>query len=543
MVGSSCHGERFASWQGILRCVYSALGLMAKNIVGAHGIAWKGASVVTEALRAFFAPNGSADRDIAADLDILRRRSRQLFQNNTFSRAMISSFDTNVVGTGIKARPVLMRPEMLGLTSEDAENWADKTKVLFNLWATDKKCDAEKTNNFMQLQDLALKTSLLGGDCFALSCFDKSFESFGMNIKLLEGERCQNPIGQMNCDAIAEGIEVDRNHAPVAYHFTQKPVWSFDDYTNFVDSVRVPAFDAFGNPNVIHVFTSDRTDQRRGVPLLAPIICQLKQQERYQDAELMAAVISACFTAVLENNVPDEAEDLYGNVPEDERVEKTDSYGNVIPGGEQPALEMKPGAVWSLAHGQKISSLNPQRPNVNYQPFVESIFAEAAAACGVSFEVVLRKFNSSYNAVRAALLESQKTFNKMCMNFVADFCKPIYEKWLANAVILGIVDAPGFFENPIKRKLWSQCLWIGDAPFLLDPKKETEAIKMQIDEQLISRDMACAKVNGGDYRTVAEALASEYALRKELNLGEPGSVSKTENFSVTSDNPEESALQ
>lgn len=516
---------------------------MAKNIVGAHGIAWKGASIVTEALRAFFAPNGSADRDIAADLDILRRRSRQLFQNNTFSRAMISSFDTNVVGTGIKARPVLMRPEMLGLTSEDAEDWADKTKVLFNLWATDKKCDAEKTNNFMQLQDLALKTSLLGGDCFALSCFDKSFESFGMNIKLLEGERCQNPIGQMNSDAIAEGIEVDRNHAPVAYHFTQKPVWSFDDYTNFVDSVRVPAFDAFGNPNVIHVFTSDRTDQRRGVPLLAPIICQLKQQERYQDAELMAAVISACFTAVLENNVPDEAEDLYGNVPEDERVEKTDSYGNVIPGEAQPALEMKPGAVWSLAQGQKISSLNPQRPNVNYQPFVESIFAEAAAACGVSFEVVLRKFNSSYNAVRAALLESQKTFNKMCMNFVADFCKPIYEKWLANAVILGIVDAPGFFENPIKRKLWSQCLWIGDAPFLLDPKKETEAIKMQIDEQLISRDMACAKINGGDYRTVAEAQASEYALRKELGLGEPGSVSKTENFSVTSDNPEESALQ
>ena len=543
MVGASRHGERVTTWQGVLRCVYSALGLMAKNIVGAHGIAWKGASVVTEALRAFFAPNGSADRDIAADLDILRRRSRQLFQNNTFSRAMISSFDTNVVGTGIKARPVLMRPEMLGLTSEDAENWADKTKVLFNLWATDKKCDAEKTNNFMQLQDLALKTSLLGGDCFALSCFDKSFESFGMNIKLLEGERCQNPIGQMNCDAIAEGIEVDRNHAPVAYHFTQKPVWSFDDYTNFVDSVRVPAFDAFGNPNVIHVFTSDRTDQRRGVPLLAPIICQLKQQERYQDAELMAAVISACFTAVLENNVPDEADELYGNVPEDERVEKTDSYGNVIPGGEQPALEMKPGAVWSLAQGQKISSLNPQRPNVNYQPFVESIFAEAAAACGVSFEVVLRKFNSSYNAVRAALLESQKTFNKMCMNFVADFCKPIYEKWLANAVILGIVDAPGFFENPIKRKLWSQCLWIGDAPFLLDPKKETEAIKMQIDEQLISRDMACAKVNGGDYRTVAEALASEYALRKELDLGEPGSVSKTENFSVTSDNPEESALQ
>lgn len=517
---------------------------MAKNLVGAHGIAWKGASVVTEALRAFYAPAGSADRDIADDLDVLRRRSRQLFQNNTFSRAMISSFDTNVVGTGIKARPNLMLSEMLGLTSEEAEKWANKTKVLFNLWATDKKCDAEKTNNFFQLQDLALKTALLGGDCFALSCFDKNFAPYGMNIKLLEGERVQNPLGQMNSDALAEGIEVDKNHAPLAYYFTQKPVWSFDDYTDFVDSVRVPAFDAFGNPNVVHVFTADRTDQRRGVPLLAPVICQLKQQERYQDAELMAAVISACFTAVLENNIPDEAEYLSGNVPEEERVDQTDSFGNAIPGGgAHPSLEMKPGAVWSLAQGQKISSLNPQRPNVNYQPFVESIFAEAAAACGVSFEVVLRKFNNSYNAVRAALLESQKTFKKMSMNFVADFCKPIYEKWLANAVLLGIIDAPGFFDDPIKRKLWSQCLWIGDAAFLLDPKKETEAIKMQIDEQLISRDMACAMINGGDYRTVAEGHANELALRKELGIGEPGSVSKTENFSVTSDDPEQSALQ
>ena len=295
---------------------------------------------------------------------------------------------------------------------------------------------------------------------------------------------------------------------------------------------------------MIHVFTADRTDQRRGVPMLAPVILQLKQQERYQDAELMAAVISACFTAVLENNVPEEAEDLYGNVSEAERVEKTDDKYTVdLLKGTQPALEMKPGAVWSLAQGQSIKSLNPQRPNVNYQPFVESIFAEAAAACGVSFEVVLRKFGTSYNAVRAAILESRKTYERMRHDFVSDFCQPVYEKWLTDAVISGLVDAPGFFENPVKRELWSNCRWIGNAAFLLDPKKETDAIKMQVDEQLIDRDTACAMINGGEYETVARGHAKELALRKELGIGEPGSVSKTENFSVTSDDPDESALQ
>ena len=511
---------------------------------GVTGSAWKGASAVTEALRAFYAPNGSADRDISMELDVLRRRSRQLFQNNTFSRAMISSFTTNVVGTGIKARPTLKQWEILGLTQEEAEKWNRKAQDLFELWAGSKKCDAERKNDFAQLQDLALKTALLGGDCFALGCYNKNLDPFGLNIKLLEGERCQNPLGALDSDALTEGVEVDKNGAPRAYYFTTKPVWSIDEYTDYIDTIRVPAFDSFGNPNVVHIFTSDRTDQRRGVPMLAPVILQLKQQERYQDAELMAAVISACFTAVLENNVPEEAEDLYGNVPESERVEKTDDKYTVDPWqGTRPALEMKPGAVWSLAQGQKISSLNPQRPNVNYQPFVESIFAEAAAACGVSFEVVLRKFNSSYNSVRAAILESRKTYERMRHDFVSDFCQPIYEKWLADAVVSGILEAPGFFENPVKRALWSGCRWVGNAAFLLDPKKETDAIKMQIDEQLIDRDTACAMINGGEYEVVARGHAKELALRKELGIGEPGSVSKTENFSVSTDDTDESSLQ
>lgn len=500
------------------------------------GSAWKGASVITEALRAFYAVPSSADRDISLDLDILRRRSRQLFQNNTFSRALLTSFNTNVVGTGIKARPSLKRVEMLGISREEASAWEKKTQDLFELWANSKNCDAERKNDFAQLQDLAFKITLVCGDCFALPCYDKNLEPFGLNIKVLEGDRCQNPFGKADTDALTEGVEVNKNGAPVAYHFTQKPAWSLDEYTDYIDSVRVPAFDAFGNPNVIHVFTSDRTDQRRGIPMLAPVILQLKQQERYQDAELMAAVISACFTAVVTNNVPEEAEDLYGNA-ESENAEGAENVAS-----QAPTLEMKPGAVWSLAQGQDIKVMNPQRPNVNYQPFVESIFSEAAAACGVSYEVALRKFNSSYNAVRAAILESRRTYDRLRHNFISDFCQPIYEKWLAQAVMTGLVDAPGFFDDPVKRALWCGCRWISDAAFLLDPLKETQAIKMQIDEQLLDRDSACAMVNGGEYDVVTDALARELSVRKAKGLGEPGSVSKTESFSVSTDDVKESAL-
>lgn len=514
--------------------------MTSRMMLNKSGNGWKGASFSTEALKAFVAPPASADRDVTNDKDILVRRSRQLFQNNSFSGALINAFGTNVVGTGIKPRPDLKQIELLGISQDDAEQWCRRTFDLFQLWAKSKKCDAEHKNNFYELQDLALKTQMVGGDCFALTKFDSNLSPFGLSVKLLESDRCQNPIGQMPSDRLTEGVEVDENGSPVAYHFTKKPIFSIDNYSEFVDSVRVPAFDSWGNPNVIHLFTADRTDQRRGVPVLAPIILQMKQQERYQDAELMSAVVSAMFTAFITSNSTESPDTFLGNVLDENRIEPVGRNDNAM--NTRSAVEMSPGGIVELEAGEDVKFANPNRPNANYTPFVEGIFAEASARLGISFELVLKKFNSSYNAVRASILESKKTFDRCKMNFVSDFCQPIYEKWLTQSVLLGIIDAPGFFDDPIKRELWCGCRWISDACFLLDPLKETQAIKQQLDEQLIDRDTACAMVNGGDYERVANKLAEEKRLRSEIGLQEPGTINKTESFSVATDDVNESDL-
>lgn len=498
------------------------------------GSGWKGASFITEALKAFFASPSSADRDLSTDRDILVRRSRQLFQNNSFSGALISSFGSNVIGTGIKPRPTLKQLEILGISQEQAEAWCRKTQDLFSLWADSKKCDAERKNDFYELQDLAFKTQLIGGDCFAITKYSALNLPFGMSIKLMEADRCQNPFGIMDTDRLAQGIEVDEDGAVSAYHFTKTPAWSIDHYSDYIDDVRVPALDMFGNPNVIHLFTSDRTDQRRGIPILAPVILQMKQQERYQDAELMAAVVSAMFTAFITSNSTEVTDPLMGNVPVEERTES--------PSLANAAVELSPGGIVELRSGEDVKFANPNRPNANYSPFVEGIFAEAASRCGISYELVLRKFNSSYNAVRAAILESKKTFDKCKHNFVSDFCRPIYEKWLTQNIVTGNIEAPGFFDDPIKRSLWLGCRWISDAAFLLDPQRETAAIKQQLDEQLIDRDTACAMISGGEYERVANALAKEKRLRSEIGLQEPGTISKTESFSVATDDVNQSDL-
>ncbi len=506
---------------------------MADEIVrlSNRGLAWKGASTVSDALKAFFVSRGSADYDLSADRQLIGYRARSLYQNSSFAGALINSIGSNVIGTGLKCRPAIPWDSM-GISREQALKWENDVQTLFSLWAGSKKCDAENKCDFHELQDLALKTQYITGDCFALAQYKSDRNAFGLRLKLMEGDRCQNPFGVMETERLSQGVEVDLNGAPVAYHFTCKPPYNLDSFTSAVETVRIPAFDAFGNPNVIHCFSVDRSDQRRGISALAPIISQIKQQERYQDAELLAAVVSAMFTVFLESNNEDDAGGFdEGNVPEDQRV--SDVTGPNAP------IEMSPGAIVELPQGYKANPANPNRPNVNYKPFVDSIFCECAARLGLSYEVVLKQFNSSYNAVRAALLESKKTFNRIKHNFVSDFCQPVYEKWLTQAVLTGIVKAPGF-DDPLVRAKWSRCDWIGDAAFLLDPTRETQAIKMQVDEQFMSRASAVAAITGGEYDRVAHELSEEKKLRESLGLNEPGAVSKTESVSVaTVDNGEE----
>lgn len=488
-------------------------------IEGSSGLAWKGASLLTDALRAFFVSNGSADRDLWTDREKLVLRSRSLFQNNTFSHALVRNMDVNVIGSGIKARPI-PDYELLGKDREFLENWSRIVQKHFDLWADNASCDVEGKNDFYQLQDLGIKIQAVTGECFGLCEYD-SANPYGVALKTLESDRVRTPFGQIETDSFCMGIETTSRGRPVAYHITKEVPFGINNFSDIFPTVRVPAFDPLGARNVIHSFVCDRSDQRRGIPLMSQMILQLKQLERYQDSELMAAVVASMFTVLIQNK-DENTDPLLGNVPDPEKVAPND----------MDAVELAPGGIVRLNDVQDIKFANASRPNANYAPFVDYIQRGAAASAGASSEQVMHYFNSSYNAVRAALQESRKSYEKMKYNFIADFCQPVYEKWLAACITRGIIKAPGYFDDPLTHMLWNSCRWDSDAGFMLDPLKETEAVIKQLDNQLIDRDTACRKICGNEYSVIAAKLAEERKIRAKFELPEPGTVSKTENVSI-----------
>ncbi|MCX4265325.1 MAG: phage portal protein, partial [Firmicutes bacterium] len=104
-----------------------------------------------------------------------------------------------------------------------------------------------------------------------------------------------------------------------------------------------------GRRNVLHIMNRERIGQRRGVPLLAPVIEALKQLGRYTDAELTAAVVSGFFTIFIEkDNVASDAA-IGEIIPEEEQVDSDD----------EGSLELSPGGILDLAQGEHAKEMNP----------------------------------------------------------------------------------------------------------------------------------------------------------------------------------------
>lgn len=111
--------------------------------------------------------------------------------------------------------------------------------------------------------------------------------------------------------------------------------------------------------------------------------------------------------------------------------------------------------------------------------------------------------------------------------FVGDFCQPIYEVWLAEAVALGRIKAPGFFDDPLVRAAWCRANWIGPVQGQLDPIKEARAAIMLINSGIKTHSQVTREMSGGDWETNVEQLKRENEMLREARAGGEAAVPKS----------------
>jgi lambda family phage portal protein len=471
-----------------------------------------GANTAKKSLRGWHFGGGSSLEDIEDNIDVLRQRSRDVYMGVPIAAGALKTLRTHAVGSGLMAKPQI-DGEYLHLTNEETKKLEADIEREFCLWADTPDCDMERIDDFYSLQQLAFLSWVMNGDCIALMPTSRrKGQPYDLRVQLIEADRLCNPPGPCVDPLIVQGVETNARGEVVAYHICSRHPLSYrSDAVGKTEWVRVEAYGKrTGRKNVLHIMTRERIGQRRGVPFLAPVIEAIKQLGRYTDAEIVAAVVSGMFTVFIQKDNAADGMPL-GEVG-------TDGDGAPLP--DDGTVAMGNGAIVDLNPGETVNFANPSRPAGNFAPFVEAIVRQIGAGLEIPYEVLMKTFNSSYSASRGAMAEFWQTVYMLRDWLASDFCQPIYEEWMAEAVATGRINAPGFFNDPAVRKAYCGCTWNGPAPIQLDPNREVKAAIDRVENGFSTAQQETAQLTGGDYAKNIAQRKIEKQLKQEVdNIG------------------------
>ena len=190
--------------------------------------------------------------------------------------------------------------------------------------------------------------------------------------------------------------------------------------------------------------------------------------------------------------------------------------------------EIGPGMVNMLAPGEDIEIADAKRPSSNFDAFTTSLAKYVGAALEIPVEILVKNFSSSYSASRAALLEAWKAFRMKRSWMAADFCQPVYELFLAEAIGSGRLKAPGFFLDPLIRMAYCGAQWNGPAQGMIDPVKEVNAAEKRINIGISTRQRETIEMTGGDFDNNIAQLARENQLMKAAGILSSGAEKQPE---------------
>ncbi|MEK4883663.1 phage portal protein [Bacillus sp. FSL W8-0223] len=480
-----------------------------------------GASTKKKSLLGWISSPGSALEDIEFNIEKLRERSRDLYMGAPLATGALKTLRTNVIGAGLKLNAQIDY-EYLGMTLDEADQWESMVEREFALWAESINCDAQRMNNFYELQQLAFLSWIMSGDCFVLlPIIPRPGMPYDLRVQIIEADRVCNPDRYVNdLDyKIVNGVEINDIGEIVAYHIAKNHPNSV--YMTQNSWTRVEKFGAkTGRPNVLHLMESERPEQRRGVPILAPVIESLKQLSRYTEAELMAAVISGMYTVFITTETK-QGEQFNTGIAEEDLVDEEDDG----------SIELGNGTIVYLGENEKVQESNPGRPNTAFDGFVSAICRQIGAALEIPYELLMKNFTASYSASRGALLEAWKMFRMRREWMANDFCQPIYEEFLAEAIAKGRIYAPGFFTDPLARKAYSMAEWHGPSQGQLDPLKEVTAAEKRVENGFSTRTRETVELTGGNFFKNNNLRVLEEKVRRD------GGLIPTQNGSTSNVDP------
>jgi lambda family phage portal protein len=476
-----------------------------------------GANTQKNSLIGWLYGGGDADRDIGLNVQVLRERSRDAFMGIPLAAGAIETLDTNVIGEGLYPAPNV-DGEALGLDPKQTASLNKEIAEKYCWWADDpRECDYEGKHAFPTLQSVAFQSMLLSGDCPVLFPLKQRPRTmYDLRLRIIEADRVRNPMLETMVGLplnIFSGVECSEEGELIAYHISEHHPLSIRQSTRFASykTYRVEPYGALsGRRNMVMMMRPERPEQRRGVPILSVCLELLKQQGRYVDATVVGAVIQSYFTAFITSEFPDPT--IFDSLLTEEQKKELLNFNPYN-------VQLGPGIVNFMRPGHAVNFSNPTQPQATFGEFTISVAKFIGAALGIPYEVLLKQYNASYSASRAALLDFWRRVRKYRALVIDQLCQPAYEEWLTDAITLGrITQFKGGWDDPYIRKAMLRCIWTGSSAGSLDPQKEVAAADQKVKCGFSTIERESAELNGSNYRDNIRQQSSERDEFEQANL-------------------------
>lgn len=403
----------------------------------------------------------SGDLD-ETNLDSLRQIARDLSTNNPLVKGLFRKLATNIVGTSTR---IQSRTEDPG--------WNNEAEAAFKEEMIENPCDVTGKYNFHGLLYKGYYRYAQDGDCFKVLTDE--------GPQMFQGEQCGTPYGsrailEPEYYDIVNGIAVSKQTGKIIGYFLGKPnKWGY---------IRADDFKKYPADVVHHIVNFERFDHSRGEPMLTAAVDTIDKLFGYIDAELIAAKINACFPMVAKTYDAKGFTGSLGTLESSEGTNQQDDYNRY-------KVRVEPGQLLDAEPGESYEALGSARPSEAFDPFVMRMLMFVGSPLCLPLMLTTGDFSHAtfmnarfaYNEARSFWVDEQE--------FVI---KPMARKlwlWKINQLIKRKVlkARDDWHKHQIYLKRW---------PYI-DPFREAQADKINLENVTVTRQMIAARQDGIDW--------------------------------------------
>lgn len=348
----------------------------------------------------------------------LRERSRyECQESNSFARGMLVTKVNDVIGTGPQLKPTTPNAE---LNRAIRQRW--------NEWS--------RSINLPRILR-SIETAKIGdGEGFGQrSTNPRSKHPVKLDILVTEADLWTEPFGDgLERKNYVDGITYDEYGKPVSYKRLNSHPGDQYDFSGSLE------FETLDSSEVIHWFSQNRPDQRRGIPDFTPAIPLFAELRRYRLAVITAAEVAADFSAVMYsdanafNENPDEIDDDFLTIDLERR------------------------AMMTLPAGWKIQQLRAEQPTTAFAEFTDNILGEIGRCVQMPLNLVSGT-SRDYNFASGRLdylLYWQHCDVERC-DFEREVMDRIFGWWLEEALLTpGYLPDFGSLESIAHEWVWPE---------------------------------------------------------------------------------------